>query len=49
MRNTHAKYECPISEDKKIMADVNFFEKSVKGHSQGDMLKIDGTFEKALS
>ena len=49
MRNTHAKYECPISEDKKIMADVKVFEKLVKGHNQGHMLKIDGKFEKALS
>ena len=31
------------------MADDKVFEKSVKGHGQGHMLKINGRGEKALS
>ena len=31
------------------MADVKVFEKSVKGHSQGHILKMYGTIEKASS
>ena len=31
------------------MADVKVFEKSVKGHGQGHLLKIYGAIEKALS
>ena len=49
MRNTHAKYECPISWDKKVMANVKVFEKSVNGHGEGHMLKMYGTTEKASS
>ena len=31
------------------MSDVKVFEKSVKGHGQGNILKIYGTIEKASS
>ena len=34
---------------KKVMAGVKVFEKSVKGHGQGHMLKIYDTIEKASS
>ena len=36
----HAKYESPISNGTKVMGNVNFFQKKVKGHDQGHMFKI---------
>ena len=46
IRNTYAKYECPISYGEKVMANV---QKKVKGHGQGHTFKIYGTIRKALS
>ena len=46
LRKAYAKYEHPISNSKKVIADV---QKYVKGHFQGRMFKIYGTIGKALS
>ena len=37
IRYTHAKYESPISYNKKVMANVKVFSKV--GHGQGDRFK----------
>ena len=42
----YAKYECPISYSKKVMANV---QNQVKGLDQGHTLEINGTIGKTLS
>ena len=39
----HAKYECPISYNKKFQANNNIIQKKVKGQGQVYMFKIYGT------
>ena len=44
--NTHAKYESPISKDKKVMTNLKIFQKWVKGHVTFNLLtpKCIGVF-----
>ena len=49
IRNTHAKYESPMSNGKKVMCRVKVFQIKVKGHGQGHMIKIYSPIEKVLS
>ena len=42
-RNTHVKYESPITCGKKVMAKVKVFQKQVKLQGQGHEVKNYGT------
>ena len=49
IRNTHAKYESPMFNGKKVMCRVKVFQMKVKDHGQGHVIKIYGTSGKVLS
>ena len=40
IRNTHVKYDSPMSNGKKVMCKVEVFQMYVKGHGQGHVIKI---------
>ena len=48
-RNTHVKYESPISFGSKVVAKVKFFQKKVKSQGQGHKVKIFCIDRKVLS
>jgi hypothetical protein len=48
-RNTHIKYESPITDHSEDMANVKVFEKWVKLQGQGHKVKNVGTHGKVLS
>ena len=48
-KNTHVKYESPITNYSKVMPNVKVFEKYVKGQGYGNEVKNFGINGKVLS